>query len=172
MKSARGIAGLLAALLWGGVAVRSAEPQPNFSGTWVLDRTRSSIPSTREIPEWLLAVGELTLAIDHQGATLKIERRVKALLVERSFVATYYTDGREVVNINPRGQPVHSRSYWQGSALITELRGTVEWNGKMQTMKGRDSLRLSDDGRLLILESVRRFEGDDTQQVRLTFVKP
>lgn len=169
MKPPRWIRGPLAVLIWV-VAVQWASSQPNLSGTWVLDRASSKASSTWG--ESLLAVGELTLAIDHQGATLKIDRRVKALLVERSLVATYYTDGREVVNPNLRGELINSRSYWQGSALITELRGTVEWNGKTQSMKGKDALRLSDDGRILTLETIRRFEGDgDTQEARLIFVR-
>ena len=170
MKPPRWIQGPLAILVWV-VAVQPAHSQPDFSGTWILDRTSSQIPAPRGIPEWLLA-GELTFAINHQGAALKIERRVKAPLVERSLVTTYYTDGREVVNRNPRGEPVHSRSSWQGNALVTELRGTVERNGKKETMEGKDVLRLSDDGRILTLESIRRVGGDtDAPQARLTFVK-
>ncbi len=63
---------------------------PNFSGTWVLDRSQSARPMERHGGR----DGEMALVIDQKGDTLTLERRVEVGGEERSWKTTYYTDGR------------------------------------------------------------------------------
>ena len=63
-----------------------AGARPNFSGTWVLDRSRShSIP-----PDF-----QQTLIVTHTGDQLKVETKLSAPQGERSFTEAYTLDSKE-----------------------------------------------------------------------------
>lgn len=142
---------------------------PNFSGTWELDRSRSVIPARSPS---LFGMGQVKFVIDHQGTTLKIERRAKVMGMERSFASEYYTDGREATNRTPLGgHAIVSRSKWRDDEVVIELRGTVEFSGKLERMEGVDVLRLSEDGRTLYIQATRKLAEDAPEVARLVFVR-
>ena len=166
MNLNRGTAALLGVLLWAILPARAESPA-NFSGTWELDKSRSVLPSRASaLP------GDLTLVIDHQGETLRIERRASMMGMHRTITSTYYTDGREASNLTPRGETVISRSHWEGTSLVTLLRGTLTRDGKTETVETTDVRRLSEDGKLLVVDNTVRRTGQDTpERSHLVFVR-
>lgn len=151
-----------------GPAAGLAGSLPNFSGSWEFDRARSTVPSKLGS---LFLQADMTLIIDHQPPVLRIERRARVHGMERSQILTYYTDGRETSNLTPRGDVILSKARWEHSALVIDLRGTLERDGKRQSMEGQDIMRLSDDGRTLVLEGTRRRNEEALQNARLVFTK-
>lgn len=167
MNLARATAVLLGFLLWAVLPARAESPV-NFSGTWELDKSRSVLPSLASSAR----SGDVTLVIDHNGDTLKIERQVKLMGMHRSITSTYYTDGREASNLTPRGETVSSRSHWEGRSLVTVHKGTVTLNGKKQTIETTDVRQLSEDGKILLVDSTHRQAGQDTpERSHLVFVR-
>src|SRR5262245_16422856 len=78
-------------LLISGLAVGGG--RPNFSGTWVMDPSRSI-----GIPPDL----KQTLAVNQAGDELKVEIRVSSSQGERTFSDVYRLDGKEV-EFTPQG---------------------------------------------------------------------
>jgi hypothetical protein len=159
MSVIRATAALLGVLLCVVPPAHSASPV-NFSGTWELDRSRSVLPSIG--PSAL--PGDVTLIIDQQGETLKIERRASLMGLHRTLTSTYYTDGREASNLTPRGETVISRSHWEGTSLVTVHKGTVTLEGKVQRVEITDVKRLSEDGKELIVDSTIQLAGEDAPE--------
>lgn len=165
------VAMLSLVVLVSGIAVDAAGPHPNFSGTWELDKAHSVMPSLQGMPN-VVGRGDVTLVIEHQAEMLKIERRVRFISFERSHISVYYTDGRQASNRTPRGDPITSISRWEGNTVVTELKGTVELNGKTESIQGTNVWRLSQDGKVLSVESTLKKTGDDhSETARLVFVK-
>ncbi|SRR5213594_2912960 len=140
-----------------------AETSVNFSGTWELDRSRSVLPSRGP---WAL-ISALTLVIDHQGDTLRIERRAEIMRVPQSFVTTIYTDGREASNQTPRGETVVSKCHWEGNRLVTVHKGPTD------STSGTDTRYLAEEGKVLIVDSVLppRSGGDNPERAHVVFVR-
>ena len=159
-----------ATLAWN-LAVSATESHPNFSGMWQLDKTHSVAPpqATSRVP---VGQGDVTLVIDHQATTLKIERRVRIMTFERSLTSIYYTDGRESSNTNLLGHVILSKARWEGQSLVIESRGVVERNGQTQVMEGTDIYHLSEDQRVLFVDATRKKPGQDSPEVsHLIFTK-
>jgi hypothetical protein len=157
---------LLGVLLFAGLPAHAQSPA-NLSGTWELDRSRSVLPSRASA----VSVA-LIFVIDHQGVTLKMERQFNIMGIHRTVTSTYYTDGREVSNLTPRGDKVVSRSHWEGAALVTEHKGTHTRNGKTETVEGTDVKHLSEDGNVLVVDSTLRVPGQDApEHARMVFIR-
>jgi hypothetical protein len=166
MNLTRATAVLLGALLWAVLPARAESPA-NFSGTWELDRSRSVLPSRASaLP------GNMTLVIDHNGETVKIERRINLMALHRTITSTYYTDGRETSNLTPRGETVISRSHWEGTSLVTSHRGMLTQDGRTETVESTDVKHLSEDGKVLFIDSTSRRAGQDNpERSRLVFIR-
>ena len=166
MNPTRAAAVLLGVLLWT-VLPAGAESPVNFSGTWELDRSRSVLPSRASaLP------GDMTLVIDHNGETVKIERQIRLMGMRRSTSSIYYTDGRETSNVNARGDTVISRSRWEGVALLTTSKSTLTLDGKTQTVEATDVKKLAENGKVLVVDSTVHLSGQDApERTHLVFVR-
>ena len=166
VRAAIPVSGLLGVVLLAVLAAR-AETPVNFSGTWQLDKGRSTLPSHTPA-----APGDLTLVIEQNGVALKIERHFKILALRRTITATYYTDGREAVNTAPRTGQVTSRSHWEGKSLVTEHKSFETRNGKTEAVESTDVKHLSEDGTLLYIDNTVVRPGQDApEKFRLVFVR-
>lgn len=167
MNTIRATVSLVAVLFLAAVPV-PAGPAVNFSGTWELDKERSTLsPRLSQASS-----GEVRVVITHEGDTLKIERHVKMMGMQRTFASTYYTDGREATNLTPRGDRVISRSHWEGSSLVSVHRGTVTLEGKKRTVETTDVRQLAEDGKLLVVDSTARWDGEaEPERSHLVFVR-
>ena len=160
---------IMAALVWALAVVAltvHAESPVNFSGTWELDRSRSTLPS--EVP----SAGDLKLVISHQGDKLAIERHVHGMGMSRKSMALYYTDGREAPNKTPRGDTAVSRSHWDGNTLVTVTKGTKKTSRSGQVEEVTETKKLAEGGKVLIIDaSIRRAGQDTPTEVHSVFVK-
>lgn len=89
--------------------VRAQQTRPNFSGTWIMDQTRSESP---HYPDF---VGPVTLVITQSATDMTIETRRG----EKSSTATYRIYDSENAPVGTAGGPV-SKSYWNGTTLVAE----------------------------------------------------
>jgi len=159
-------AALLGVLLLSVLPAR-AEPPVNFSGSWELDKNRSVLPSRASGMS-----GDVLLVIDHKGDLLKIDRRVSMMGMHRAAKVVFYTDGRENANVGPRGERTVSRAHWDGAALSMEHKTTMTRNGQTVVIESKDIRRLSEGGRVLIVDSTVRDPGESgPEHFTLVFVK-
>ena len=138
------------------VAVRSGRPSaqskpPDFSGTWVQNMEKSSIPAGSSLQAF-------TNEIEQTGDTLKVvtilRRAGQDTRSERTFVI-----GKEEDVAGPGDIAITTRVRWEGQVLVFEA-----INPFMKDSDLRETWTLSADGRVLI--KVRRFptpQGNETQ---------
>ncbi len=157
------LAGALAAL----VALPAQAQNPDFSGTWQLDRDASDMPERGARPRGGREGGPGRGARGRGGpggfggaaATLVITQSSDVLTIEQqtprgSRAVGYRLDGSESTGSGPRGDLVTTSS-WDGATLLTV--GTME----MSTPRGDFSMdiieqrSLSADGLTLTVQSVR-----------------
>jgi hypothetical protein len=144
---------------------------PNFSGTWLIDKTRSAIQSERPFASFA-SYGVITLVIDHRDPELKIEQHASMKITQRTLVSTYYTDGREASNRGLRGEAITSKSHWDKGTVVTDLRIVRGQGARAQTFSRRDVMSLSEDGKSLVMDSTRTEKGQDKPDVaHLVFLK-
>ena len=127
MTRARTTIGSLVVLLLG-VAVAVAQAQPQFSGTWVLDRAQSQLPShgkhgphgegtaDRQGPPH-----EVKLTVEQQGNMLKATRSIARGMRERSMSETYVVDGTEQTEATRRGGTAVTRATLGGDRLVAPI---------------------------------------------------
>lgn len=142
------------------VAAAAAAPAAvNLSGTWVLDRSQSQLPSHGDKHGG--ATGdtadnqtppEVKLIVQHQGDTLKLTRTMSRNGKERSFTETITTNGIEQTETRRLGTTV-SKALWNGDQLVVTETSTVTTpKGERQT--SRQSLwSVSPDGRTLSIDT-------------------
>lgn len=159
---------LVLGLFLSAVLPARAESPVNFSGTWELDKGRSVFPPS--VPS--VIPGDLSLVIHHEGPTLKIERQIKMLGMHRTSTSTFYTDGREASNLTQRGETVISQSHWEGASLVTASKGTVTLEGKKQAVETTDVRQLSEDGKVLVVDTtIRRAGQEPPERTHIVFVR-
>ena len=153
-------AGLVVALTLSPAATAGAQ-QPDFSGTWQLDRDASVLPQRPEGGG--RGVGRFfrrgERAVRGPAETLVITQTADALFVEQRReddpdVLRYRLDGSSSTNPMPRGE-LTTTSRWDGAAIVTE--GTQEIPGLLRDISIRLTERrsISADGRTMTVESLR-----------------
>lgn len=123
--------------------VASAQaPGPNFSGTWVVDLTKSDF-GPMPPPE------SVVLVVEHKEPNLKVTVTQRSAGSEVTNVRLVTTDGKDNSNKmrTPDGetQDVISTTKWTGSALAT----AYKVNAQGMTVDITDSWELSDGGKVL-----------------------
>jgi hypothetical protein len=140
----------IAALL--ATATLAAQDHPNLSGTWVLNRAKSTVTAEGRLAQ--PGEGEaqnLVIDIEQTAGEVTITRRGGAA---DPIVLPF--DGRESQAKGPRGGLVTSRSRWEGKVLVTESSREVTGPKGAYTVTSRDERTLDADGRTLTLKSVSR----------------
>jgi hypothetical protein len=154
------------------VGLASAQEKVNFSGTWLLDKSKSDVSE-------LLGAGEraeklqdasLMMVVKQQGTTLKVTRTLKAEGEEKQRTFLYKTDGNKTTNTTPRGRSIVSKASWEGKNLVivstSEL--TILWKEISANIK--EVWSLSPDGKTLTIDAqIHSPRGD--QRVRALFDK-
>ena len=162
MTRARTTIGSLVVLLLG-VAVAVAQAQPQFSGTWVLARAQSQLPShgkhgphgegtaDRQGPPH-----EVKLTVEQQGNMLKATRSIARGMRERSMSETYVVDGTEQTEATRRGGTAVTRATLGGDRLVIEKTHSMPAREEGQPARtfSRESVwTLSPDGRTLTIDT-------------------
>lgn len=135
-------------------AASAQAAKPNFSGTWVVDLTKSDF-GPMPPPE------SVVLVVEHKEPNLKVTVTQKSAGGEVTNVRQVTTDGTNNPNKmrTPDGetQEVISTTKWTGSALST----AYKVNAQGTTVDITDSWELSDGGKVLIANrSLKTPQGD------------
>ena len=115
-----------------------AQPLPDFSGTWTMDRERSeSLHQSQPIepPTVVITQTERELTIETRRST--------------STTKTVYTIGPRTGAGTP-SPAGGSRAYWDGNALVTEGARTVQG----QTVSVRETRTLDDSGSEMTVQTL------------------
>lgn len=151
-----GVAMVVATLL------ASAQAKPDFSGTWTLDKEKSTMPQAGGGPGGGRG-GDMSaesLTIEQTDATLTRE----AAMGERTITRAYKLDGTESVNSSGRGD-VKSKSRWDGSTLVTDsVRDMQGPNGPM-TIETKETMSLDPGGNLVIESTSKTPMGERTSKL-------
>lgn len=140
---------LLATCLSAGHQNDKKKATPNFSGTWVLNKSRSSLGRFGQGP---FANAELTLVILHDEPELKITRKTTLNGTERGQEMVYYSDGRGETNAAAFGNnEVKTKTKWEGTKLVSK--SSISRSFRRETFFTDTSERreLSEDGRSLTI---------------------
>ena len=117
------------------MAALPAEAQPNFTGKWKLDVSKSDFgpmpPPTSQLD-----------SIDHKGSDLKVSVQQSGQMGDVEWTATYTTDGKECAN-EIRGNPMKSTVTWDGDTLVFDTKGSFQGN----EVTLRDRWTISPDGK-------------------------
>lgn len=159
MTRAQRTIGSLGALLLA-LVVTTAQAQPQFTGTWVLDRAQSQLPDRgghgKGAADPQAQPPEVKLIVEQQGNTLKATRSVARGSHERAMTQTFVVDGSERTEQSPRGGSSVTKATLGGDRLVvnqTHTRPAKEQGQPAHTFS-RDSVwTLSQDGRTLTIDT-------------------
>jgi len=157
-RAQRTIASLGALLL--ALVVTSAQAQPQFTGTWVLDRSQSQLPKGgahgKDAADPQAQPPEVKLIVEQQGNTLKATRSVARGSRERAMTETFVADGSERTEQTPRGGSSVTRATLGGDRLVvnkTHTRPAKEQGQPARTFSRESVWTLSQDGRTLTIDT-------------------
>ncbi len=133
-------------VLWSVSALAQDAPRPNFSGTWKLDKAKSSLQAP--------APDASILYIDHSDPRFRLTRAHVVDGEADLFRIIVLTDGKDDVK-KWREYRTVNRCRWEGDKLILESRSRVGRKESLTVMK----FSLSPDGKTLNAEE--SFAGPD-----------
>jgi hypothetical protein len=131
---------------------------PDFSGTWVLDKTKSDPVQTGQGRRNRAGAdaGEvgLTLVVEATDTEIRVTRKMSLGGRERTTEQKYNLDGTETAVSDGRRGEIKGKARRQGNALVIEGTQKTARRGDME-IKVRDEWSLSDDGKILTIKSTR-----------------
>ena len=128
--------------------------QPNFSGTWKLDKSKST---SGHLPAHPSMIWE----ISHEGSQIKIRFKISRDQGEVEHDAVFTTDGKDCSN-EVAGSPLTSTLKWDGDTLIID--------SKHKHFSSYEKLSLSTDAKTLTLTRITRAQGRENEE-NLVFAK-
>jgi hypothetical protein len=159
MKPAHRTLGSMVVLLLA-LVVTSAQAQPQFTGTWVLDRAQSQLPSHgghgHGTADPQAPPPEVKLIVEQQGNTLKATRSMARGPRERSSSETYVVDGTERTEQTRHGGSSVTKATLGGDRLTINTSHTKPAKDQGQPARtfSRESVwTLSPDGRTLTIDT-------------------
>jgi len=155
MRRLQRVIGMMALLLLGSGGA-AAQAQPQFAGSWVLDRSQSQFPQhggrTQIAPDAQRQPPQVTLVVAQQGNTLKVTRNVVMGTHERSMTDTIVADGADRTEPGYRGNAT-VRSTFDGDRLVITHTRTKTTDQGTQTRTRESVWTLSPDGRILTIDT-------------------
>jgi hypothetical protein len=140
------------ALLFAGAA--GAQQQPNYSGTWVLDGTRSESAAQNE------PIAPITLVVQQGPSDLTIERRQG----ETNRTVRYRADGTETISSLGASDQAVGKLRWEGPMLVTEtvyqLRGIPMAQTQVHSLSS-DGREMTIETRLLVMHGYEGVKADE-----------
>ena len=157
--------GTMAVLLLG-LGVTAAQAEPQFAGSWVLDRAQSQFPKherqgqtqgqtapdAQAQPQQPQQPPQVTLTVAQQGNTLKVTRTFARGNRSHSMTDLIVADGSDQVEQGYRGTVV-TRSVFEGDRLVVTHTRTKKTDQGEQTMSRQSTWTLSPDGRVLTIDT-------------------
>ena len=175
MTRAQRIIGSLGALLLA-LGVTAAQAQPQFTGTWVLDRAQSQLPNRgahgKGMANPQAQPPEVKLIVEQQGSALKATRSVAHGTRERAMSETFVADGSERTETTPRGGTSVTKATLGGDRLVvnkTHTRPAKEQGQPARSFSRESVWMLSKDGRTLTIDTTMHTpRGDRTMKAVFT----
>jgi lipoprotein-anchoring transpeptidase ErfK/SrfK len=148
-------------------ALASAElalGKANFTGTWVLDKSKAETATPAdgkeaeeaddsEGPEELAVV---KIVVEQTDAELKLVRHVAAGKQEKTLTSTVDLSGKENSAVGPRGGSQVAKATWEGDKLVMVTSRTRKKPGTEVKIENKQIWSLSKDGKTLTIETVRK----------------
>ena len=132
----------------------AAMAQPNFSGTWKLDKSKST---SGHLPAHPSMIWE----ISHEGSQIKVHFKISSDKGELEHDAVFTTDGKDCSN-DVAGSPFTSTLKWDGDTLIID--------SKHKHFSSYEKLSLSTDAKTLTVTRIIRAQGSENEE-KLVFAK-
>jgi hypothetical protein len=158
------------ALLLLGIGVTAAQAEPQFAGSWVLDRSQSQLPThegrghkapdAQQAPDVQRQPPQVTLVVAQQGNTLKVTRTFAMGTRANSTTDTIVADGSDQIRQGYRANVV-VRSTFDGDRLIVTHTRTKKTDQGEKTMSRQSVWTLSPDGRVLTIDTTMQSERGD-----------
>lgn len=95
----------------------TAQAAPDFSGTWVLDLTKSDLDTTNAAAK-KVQMNKVTLILKQTATQLSIERST-------GDTAVYNLDGSESINNLPNGSQATTKMQWDGETLVAKTTSNI-----------------------------------------------
>lgn len=154
------------------LVVGAAQAQPQFTGTWVLDRAQSQLPHRgaqgQGTADPQAQPPEIKLTVEQQGNTLKATRSLARGPRERAMTETFVVDGSERTETTPRGGTSITRATLGGDRLVvhkTHTRPAKEAGQPARSFSRESVWTLSPDGRTLTIDTTMHTpRGDRTMK--------
>ncbi len=120
---------------------------PDFSGTWVMDTTKSGIGTAR-------GAATVTLVIKQTRTELTIDRKVG----NQVGTAVHKLDGTESINKTPSGKDIKSTAAWAGSTLV--IKSFMDGQKEPSTFV----YSLSANGKVMTIETTMHMPSGEKKQ--------
>ena len=175
MRSAKRTMGLLTAVLVLAVGALSAQAQPQFAGTWTLDRSHSQFPAhegrhAQNAPDGAQTQQQppvMKLIVEQNGNSFKVTRSMARNDRERTYSQSFVADGTERTEPGHRGGTTTTKATLGGDRLVTSSTTTMPArdSGDAKTFSRESTWTLSPDGRTLTIDTVMHTpRGDRTMK--------
>ena len=143
-------------LLLLGVGVVAAQAEPQFAGSWVLDRSQSQFPTHEGRDQGRRDAQaqppEVKLMVEQHGTMLKVTRTMTRGTRERSMTDTLVADGSDQAHQGYRGNVV-TRAAFEGDRLVVTQTHVKKGEQGDRTMSRQSTWTLSPDGRVLTIDT-------------------
>jgi hypothetical protein len=119
--------------------IHTGSSQPNFSGTWKLNLTKSNFG---QIPP---PASQTDTIEDNEPSVRIAEDQKGGMMGDLNLTTTISTDGKETTSTGMGGAPVTSTARWDGVALVVDSKTSFQGSD----VKIKDTYTLSGDGTTL-----------------------
>lgn len=174
MKHVKRTIGLVTAVLVLAVTGLAAQAQPQFSGTWTLDRSQSQFPArdhqgaaggspqgqTQQPPV-------VKLLVEQNGSNFKVTRSMARDNRERTYSQSFVADGSENTRQGHHGSTTVSKATLGGDRLVTSSTTTMpaKDGGQPRSFSRESTWTVSPDGHTLTIDTVMHGpRGDKTMK--------
>ncbi len=171
--------GLVTAVLVLAVTGLAAQAQPQFGGTWTLDRSQSQFPAhgdhkapggaQNQTPSGAQAQTPpvVKLLVEQTGANFKVTRSMARDNRERTYTQSFVADGSENTRQGHHGSTTVSKATLGGDHLVTMSTTTMPGKdgGDAKSFSRESTWTVSPDGRTLTIDTVMHGpRGDKTMK--------
>lgn len=153
--------GLVTAVLVLAVTGLAAQAQPQFSGTWTLDRSQSQFPARgNKTPDGTQSQTQqppiVKLLVEQNGSNFKVTRSMARDNRERTYTQSFVADGSENTRQGHHGSTTVSKATLGGDRLVTMSTTTMpaKDGGQAKSFSRESTWMVSADGRTLTIDTV------------------
>jgi len=168
MKHVKRTIGLVTAVLVLAVTAAAVQAQPQFGGTWTLDRSQSQFPAHEgrgghRGPDGAQGQqGQQTqppvvkLTVEQSGTNFKVTRSMARDNRERAYTQSFVADGSERTTQGRRGGNTVTKATLGGDRLVTTSTTTMaaKDGGEAKTFSRESTWTVSPDGHTLTIDTV------------------